>query len=362
MVPTTEIGSSHLDAVDHAEKIDDRFGAAIEVLALAEKPAAMISGPAVDLFNSSTVAPQLTMLDSITKSFKFHDNLVKAALGGPLVPALGVGFNSIGGDPSKSFYGDLIKGSTIGLGQSYLEVSGSSLFKGCFGDATVGLIESSFKHLTSDLAEGLFKDSGLGFAQGLLREETSRLMAAIASPISSGIAALLNDLASDVRPALWLGSGVCEDPKRVDQSVDAWLYQLRPDLRQKYRGMRDALETSIDPVLHAAASAVELLLHLCEVCEVSDREVRLWAIGTQFEAGAIDARQGIARVTWAGRMRLVAIRAGFDEVGQALIISLAESARDLQRMKHSAHLHDLADVERRLMRVDELLSLLAWRL
>lgn len=327
MVAVTEVDPGLLGEVVRIQAIADQLMPAIEVISFAEKQAAILSRPAIDLLTSPAFVEQQAMFDSITKSFKVHDDPVKGVLGGLPSAALGIGFTGIASDLSKSFYGDLFKGSAVGLVQSY------------FKDSGVGLVQDAFKHLPIGPSEGFFKDSALGVTQGFLGAEMTRLLEPITSPIASMIASGLTDWMSDVRPALWLGVGVRDDAKTVDRSIDAWLHERRPDLRRKYRSMWDALESSLDPVLHSTTSAVELLLHLCGVSGISDSDVRAWAsTDPQFEAEAIDTSQGFARVTWAGRARLAATRAGFDEVGQALVVSLAESARVLQRMKHSAHL------------------------
>ena len=344
----TEVDPDLLDEAARTQDIVNQLTPALEFASRTEKHAAMFSSTAIKLLTSPAIAQQQAMLGTITKSFKFQDDVVKGMFGGLPSETLGI-FTSLANDLSKSLDGDLFKGSAVGF--SY------------FKNPIVGLSQDSFKHLPIGFSEGFFEDSAVGVAHDVFSEDMKRLIEPITASIASITTAGLTDWMFEVRPARWLGLGVREDTNTVDRSVDTWLYQLRPDLRRKYRSMRDALESSLDPVLHATTSAVELLLHLCGVCGVSDGDVRAWAKSdAQFATEAIDTSQGFARVTWAGRARLAAIRGGFDEVGQALVVSLAESAPALQRMKHSAHHYGISDVEPHLVCVDELLSMLAWRL
>ena len=146
-------------------------------------------------------------------------------------------------------------------------------------------------------------------------------------------------------------------------AVAEWLGLVRVDLKRKYEGMWQALVVSVDPVLHASTSAVELLLHLCGVCGASDEEVLVWASSNPAVASeAVDMSSGYPRVTWAGRARLIAIRAGYDEVGQEFVLSLARSGSSLQRIKHHAHRYEVTAIEEHLQRVDELVTMLAWRI
>lgn len=151
-------------------------------------------------------------------------------------------------------------------------------------------------------------------------------------------------------------------PQRVRRSVEAWLDEIRLDLQRKRDGMWFALEHSPDPVGQAAHSAVELLLHLFDCSGVSDGQVVAWATGSVHDKEALDWSGAYPRVVWAGRARMAAIKAGFDEVGQELVIELARSGRRLQQIKHRSHRFEVGEVEPHLERVEELLSLFAWRL
>jgi hypothetical protein len=151
-------------------------------------------------------------------------------------------------------------------------------------------------------------------------------------------------------------------PQRVRRSVEDWLDEVRLDLQHKRDGMWFALAHSPDPVGQAAHSAVELLLHLFDCSGVSNGEVVAWAAGSVHDKEALDRSGAYPRVVWAGRARMAAIRAGFDEVGQELVIDLARSGRRLQQIKHRSHRFKVREVQPHLERVEELLSLFAWRL
>lgn len=151
-------------------------------------------------------------------------------------------------------------------------------------------------------------------------------------------------------------------PWRIRRSVEAWLDEIRLDLQRKRDGMWFALEHSPDPVGQAAHSAVELLLHLFDCSGVSDGRVVTWASGSVHDKEALDRSGAYPRVVWAGRARMAAIKAGFDEVGQELVIDLARSGRELQQIKHRSHRFEVGEVQPHLERVEELLSLFAWRL
>lgn len=354
-----------LDVLDEAMRIQhtiDQLTPAIEVVSLAEKHAAMFSNPAIDLIASPVFAQHQAFLDSITKPFKFQDDFVKSAFGGLPSELLGVDFKAIVGDLSTSLYGDLFKDSSVVLAQSYFKDCGIGLVDRWFKDSGVGLLQDSFRHLPIGLSEGFLMDSALGVTQGFLSAEITRLLEPINSIVASMTTTRLTDWLPEVHPVLWLGIGVQDDARTDDRSIDAWLCQRRADLRQKHEGMWDAFLNSRDPVLHAATSAVELLLRLFRSSSVSERDVQVWAVGTPHEAAAIDTRQGLARVTWTGRALLAAELAGYDEVGQALIVSLVQSAAILQEMKHKSHCYSADDIEPHLERVEELLSMLAWRL
>jgi hypothetical protein len=151
-------------------------------------------------------------------------------------------------------------------------------------------------------------------------------------------------------------------PRHNRRSVEEWLDEVRLDLQRKRDGMWFALEHSPDPVGQAAHSAAELLLHLFDCSGVSDGQVVAWATGSVHDKEALDRSGAYPRVIWAGRARMAAIKAGFDEVGQELVIDLARSGRRLQQIKHRSHRFEVGEVEPHLERVEELLSLFAWRL
>lgn len=355
----SDIDSGLQDEAAPIQDTADQLTPNTDVVSLAEKHAAMFSSPVIEVMNSSAFAKQF---DGMTKSFKIHE-VFRDFFNGLPSQVVGLGFKGFADELTKSWQSDLFKASGIGLAQSLLTDSGIGMASNFLKDSGVGFAQNSFKHLPVGLQKRFFQDSAVGFSPGFFGAEMKRLMEPITTPLASGLAAGLTDWTSDPRVALSTGVGPRHDTTTVDRSVDAWLYERRADFRQKYRSMWDALERSLDPVLHSSTSAVELLMHLCGVCGASDSDVRAWAKSEpQFADEAIDKSQGFERVTWAGRARLAAIRAGFDDVGQALVVSLADSARVLQRMKHSAHRYDVSDVEPHLVSVDELLSMLAWRL
>jgi hypothetical protein len=323
MTATTQIGIGLLGEADQIQGLVEQLAPVTGIVSLAEKHAAMFAGPAIGLLTSAVFAQHQAMLYPITKSFRVHDDTVGQMLGGLSSEALGIGFTSVVDGISKSFYGDLFKNSGVGLTQNYFKDLSLGLADSYFKTAGIGFTQDSFKHLPIGLPEGLFADSALGVAQGLFRAEATRLLEPITSSIASVVTTGLADWLPEVRSALWLGLEVQQDASAADRSVDAWLYQRRKDLRQKHEGMWDAFMNSCDPVLHAATSAVELLLRLFRSSAVSEHDVQVWAMGTSHEAVAIDNRQGQARVTWTGRALLAAHLAGYDEAGQALIVSLA---------------------------------------
>ena len=274
---------------------------------------------------------------------------------------IGLSFKNI----SPGFLGaDSLMGVTGALSAGLLLGKAVTGFKtGFVHNPAAGVLQKSFAGAVVDAPIGVVVGaSGLG-VPSFLGDATKHIGASAALMSSARSFSQMSRWITAARPELWIGDGERTRDERIDKSVDAWLLQLRPDLVKKRRGMWQAIEHSPDPVLQAATSAVELVKHLLIVSGVSDREVVIWAkSGARFADDAVDTSQGYERVTWIGRLRLASIRAGYDEVGQEFILTLGESGRILQRMKHDAHQYDIADVEPHLRRVDELLSLLAWRL
>jgi hypothetical protein len=150
------------------------------------------------------------------------------------------------------------------------------------------------------------------------------------------------------------------EPLEAD-SIDTWLALMRADLPSKRAGMRFAIANSPDGLSQAATSAVELVDHLYELV-ASRTEVVLWASSSPYPMQYVRfSDSGVPIPTWPGRARLVAIRSGFDEVGQELLISLTKSVAQLQNVKHKSHAYTQGVVETLLSNVEDVLAMLVDR-
>jgi len=283
----------------------------------------------------------------LASSFKLPGigtDLISKLVGLEDIPTLG--FSSVISDMSGALFGKLFELPETSMLGSALSGTGLGSFKAVTGDP-LGIASMFEATAVPSVAKALFslEQAGLfgapnpvvpsfkafGELEGLLEYE-------LAEPNASA-----TSFATD--------------------TVADWLGLVRIDLRRKYEGMWQSLLVSLDPVLHASTSAVELLLHLCDTCGASDREVVAWAhANPEMASEAVDMRSGHPRVTWAGRARLIAIRAGYDLIGQELVLSLASSGSKLQQIKHRAHRFEISDIEKHLRRVDELVTMLAWRI